>query len=165
MCPHSKVVLDCGAQDAPRLLHGECAALAEDVDERRQLKLRGGGNHVLADNADVLLGIIAVFRRDHVRSQQRGNHRAWPLVRCLANRLERLHLSCKAQTVTGLRFDGRRTLCGHFVEGASHLLRELSPLANPEHREGWREFRPLLRRFLRTMRPRCASRNQSGEAW
>ena len=37
MRPHSEVVLDRCAQDALRLLHGECATLAEDVNELGEL--------------------------------------------------------------------------------------------------------------------------------
>ncbi len=72
---------------------------------------------------DVFFRIIAIFRWNDVRAQQRGNHGAVPLLRGESNGLERLHLVFEAEAVTGLGFDGRGALRGHFVESIKNVLR------------------------------------------
>src|ERR1017187_10322592 len=77
MGPHAEVVFDRSAKNSLGLLSAERAALAEDVNVSGEFQLCGGGNHVLANNADVLLGIFPMFWRDHVRRQQQIGRASW----------------------------------------------------------------------------------------
>ena len=52
MRPDAEIVFDRSAKNLPGLLHAERAALAENVHVSGEFQLRGGGNHVFADNAD-----------------------------------------------------------------------------------------------------------------
>ncbi len=94
--PNSQAVPHGGAQDALRLFHAEGTALAEDVDIGRELALRSGGYHVVADDADVFFGIVAELRRDDVRAKQCGDDRSSPLLRGAGDGFQRFDLGFEA---------------------------------------------------------------------
>ena len=87
MRPQAEPVFKGSLQNTHRLLHGERAALAEDIDKRGQLAPSGGGNHFFTNDAHILFGMVAVLGRDHVRAKQRRHNGSLPMSRGGGDRL------------------------------------------------------------------------------
>ena len=86
-----------GPQDADRLVGGERAALAEDVDVFGELIVRcvpllfARGDHFLADDVDIFVGMFAKFRWDDVRAQQCSDDGSRPMLGSTFDGFERFN--------------------------------------------------------------------------
>ena len=108
-------------EDAPRLLHGEGGALAEDIAEARVGGKRG--QHPLADEVHIggaVAGMLAVLRRQGVRAEKcrhdgrqirRGGQRA--------HHGQAARLALGIEPVAGFALDGGGTVGGERLQAAA----------------------------------------------
>ena len=83
----SEAVVDCGCAGCGRDCAGVNAPRSQKTSTNSaSLSFAARGNHVFADDADILLGIVVVFGGNDVRSQQRRDHGSRPMLRGFANR-------------------------------------------------------------------------------
>ena len=95
-----------GLENLARVLQAEIASVAKDVHEGRQLFPRRGGNHVLADPAEVFLGAVLEFGGNGVGPDEGGHQFQGPLGAHRPNDAEKLQFGLEVQAVARLGLQG-----------------------------------------------------------
>ena len=144
-------MLDSCTKNTLRLLHAERPTLAEDIDELRELATGRGGDHLLANYADILFRIVAVLGGYNVRSKQRRDHRPAPLFGGFGDGFQRLISASKLRPypdfASTVIIHARPSHPRHAKYG-----RRVPGLTTRELLAGWREY--LRRRQLSARRSR-----------
>ena len=101
-------VLERGAQDGLGLLLGEVPPVAEDVGEARQAFLGHGGQHLLADAADVAVRVVRQLGSDRVGAEEGRNQLERGVRGDAADGAQAFELGVQVQPVAALGLEGRR---------------------------------------------------------
>ncbi len=123
-----------GLEDAPRLVGGEDAGLAEDVGEARPAVGGDPGELLVDERADERLGAVrsrAELRRDGVGAEpgRHDVHRA--LAAEAVGDVEQPELRLEVQAVARLRLDGGDPVAEHLVEPAPAVGEQLALRGGP----------------------------------
>ena len=127
-----------GLENPADLGGAEGDALAEAVHGIRRALGRHRRDHVLADEANVAVGIATVFRRNGMGPQEGGADRDRPRLPEAPGGAQHLEFVAGGQAVAGLDLDRRRTLADEGVEARQRAgdQRVLARRPGRGHRRG-----------------------------
>jgi hypothetical protein len=111
-------------EDAAGLLDGEGAVLAEDIVVAGEAGHRDRGDGLVADEAHVRVGIVAVLGGHGVRREEGGDDGLGAGVGEAAGRAQELQLVGRGEAVAALDLDGGRAVAEHGREEAGRAFDE-----------------------------------------